>query len=639
MSRRTCRRADDPIASLAITMYGLRVVGLSSLTARLWGALAATARSAARQPWQLAAALVAGATICAVVGIVVSPWLGDLTTYGFHDWDAETSFRYLTKVSLLRYHEFPGWNPYACGGYPSWGYVEGATVLVSPWLPAYLWLSLPLALRVEVAGMALLGAVGAYLLASAFTPSRGARLLVVALWAVNGRWGLQVAAGHTWHLAYAWMPWCLYFYEIACQQRGRLAPIIGTGVCFALLVYAGGIYPLPHTVLLLGGYALLRALQERSVRPLLLLAGAGLVGFGLSAPKLLPMLNTMAGDPRLIPSIEKLDLGSFVTLLTSRDQGFFARPAPLQPYGWHEWGMYISAVGLGVLALGLVLVKGRRELALKLVGGLLAALGFGAFHKYAPWTLLHHVPLFRSQHVPSRFLYPAVLALGLVAAIGLGRLVQRFQHRAPWLDLAVVLAVTVLAVDVARVARKPMTSAMWMVPMPIPEGRVFHHEQDPPFGYERRDWAGPVLLAMMGNTGVLNCYGVPLSPDHPIVPLPQSDARYRGEIYLQGEGRADLAIWSPNRVVARISDAGHDTTLIYNMGYRRGWHSDAGPVTSRDGLIAVKLRPGSYRVALWYRPPRLWLGLAIAVLTVGTLLGLAKLRRRRLDLSVSGGKA
>jgi uncharacterized membrane protein len=75
------------------------------------------------------------------------------------------------------------------------------------------------------------------------------------------------------------------------------------------------------------------------------------------------------------------------------------------------------------------------------------------------------------------------------------------------------------------------------------------------------------------------------------------------------------------------------------MGYRRGWHSDAGPVTSRDGLIAVKLRPGSYRVALWYRPPRLWLGLAIAVLTVGTLLGLAKLRRRRLDLSVSGGKA
>jgi uncharacterized membrane protein YfhO len=114
---------------------------------------------------------------------------------------------------------------------------------------------------------------------------------------------------------------------------------------------------------------------------------------------------------------------------------------------------------------------------------------------------------------------------------------------------------------------------------------------------------------------------------------------YRGEIYPQGEGRADLAIWSPNRVVARINDAGRDTTLIYDMGYRRGWHSDAGPVTGSDGLIAVKLRPGSYRMTLWYRPPWLWLGLAIAVLTIGALLGLARLRRRKLDLSVSGGKA
>ena len=582
--------------------------------------------------WQLAAAVVAWAAMCTVVGIVVGPWLGDLTTFGFHDWDAETSFRYLTKLSLLRYHEFPGWNPYACGGYPSWGYIEGATVLVSPWLPAYLLLPLSLALRVEVAGMALVGAVGAYKLASAFTPSRGARLLVVALWAVNGRWGLQAASGHAWHLAYAWMPWCLYFFELARQRRGRLAPIAGAGVCFALLAYAGGIYPLPHTVLLLGSYALLCALQERSVRPLLLLGAAGLVGLGLSAPKLLPLLDTFAGDPRLIPSTEQLDLGAFVSLLTSRDQGFFSRPARVAPYGWHEWGMYISAVGLGIVAFGFVLVEGRRERALKLTGALLVVLGFGAFHPYAPWTLLHqHLPFFRSQHVPSRFLYPAVLVLGLVAAIGIGRLVHRRRHRAPWLDLVVALCVTVLAVDVALVARQPMASAMWMVPPPIPEGRTFHHEQEPPFQYKKRDWAGPVLLAMMGNTGVLNCYGVPRSPDRPIAPVPRGDPRYRGEVYLEGQGRAELASWSPNQVTARVTDAGSDSTLIYNMGYRHGWHSDAGPVTSRDGLLGVKLPPGARTVALWYRPPGLGLGLGLALLTAAALLGLVWLRRRRVE--------
>jgi hypothetical protein len=621
-------------------LYGSPVVGASSLTARLRRTVATLAGAARRQPWELAAALVAWATLCAVVGIVLSPWLGDLSTYGFHDWDAATSFRYLVKVSLLRYHEFPGWNPYACGGYPSWGYIESATVLVSPWLPAYLLLPLSVAIRVEALGMGLLGAVGAYVLAGAFTKSRGARLLVVALWAVNGRWGLQTASGHPWHLAYAWTPWCLYFYELARQRRGRLGPVVGAGACFALLVYAGAIYPLPHTVLLVGCYALLCTLQERSLRPLLLLAAAGSIGIGLSAPKLLPLLDTFAGDPRLIPSTEQLDLGAFVTLLTSRDQGFFSRPARVQPYGWHEWGMYISSVGLGVLGLGFVLVEGRRERALKIVGALLLVLGFGAFHRYAPWTLLHqHAPFFRSQHVPSRFLYPAVLVLALVAAIGLGRLVERRRHRAPWLDLAVALAVAWLAVDVARVAQLPMTSAMWMVPPTIPEGRTFHHAQEPPFQYKKRDWAGPVLLAMMGNTGVLNCYGVPRSPERPIAPLPRGDSRYRGELYLEGTGRAELTAWSPNHVSARLSDVGSDATLLYNMNYRNGWRSDAGKVFARHGLIAVRVPPGARSVELWYRPPGLGLGLLVAALTAAALFGLAWLRHRELGSARPEGAA
>jgi hypothetical protein len=69
--------------------------------------------------------------------------------------------------------------------------------------------------------------------------------LVVVLWAVNGRWALQTASGHTWHLAYAWMPWCFASYERARRlrvQRG-LGAYAGAGACLAMLVYAGGIYP------------------------------------------------------------------------------------------------------------------------------------------------------------------------------------------------------------------------------------------------------------------------------------------------------------------------------------------------------------------------------------------------------------
>jgi hypothetical protein len=340
-------------------------------------------------------------------------------------------------------------------------------------------------------------------------------------------------------------------------------------------------------------------------------------------------MHTFAGDPRLIESAERLDLGALITLLTSRDQGFFARPARVSPYGWHEWGMYISWAGLTLLALGFVLTEGRREQALKLVGALLVLLGLGAFHPLAPWPLLHeHLPVFRSQHVPSRFLYPAVLVLGLVAAAGLGRIVQRRRRSMPWLDVALVVGVAAIGIDVARVAELPMKSAMWMVPRPIPAGRTFQHEQEPPFQYQKRDWAGPVLLAMMGNTGVLNCYGVPRSDDRPIAARAPTDASYQGELYLlpvpgDGGGAAStvaIASWSPNRVVAELRDARAGSTLVYNMNFREGWRSDAGPVVPHEGLVAVAVPAGARSVSFWYRPPGLGTGTLIALFTVALLL-------------------
>ncbi len=567
--------------------------------------------------------------LVAVVWVVVRPWFDDPSTYGFHDWDVVTSYRYLVKVSLLEHHQFPGWNPYACGGYPSWGYVEGATNLVSPWLPAYLVLPLPWAIRVEVVGMGLLGAFGAYALGACFTKSHGARLLVAALWAVNGRWGLQTASGHAWHLAYAYLPWCLYFFERARGRTRRLRFLVMLAVCLALLVYGGGIYPLPHTVLILGCYAVLCSLQGRTVRPLWVLALGGLLALGLSAPKLLPILDTFAVDPRLIPSNERLSLGAFVTLLTDPDQRFYSRPAKVHPYGWHEWGMYISSAGVALLALGVVFVEGRRERAFKAIGLLLLVLGFGAFHKAAPWTLLHaHVPVFKSQHVPARFLYPAVLMLSVVTAAGLGRLIERRRRHFPWLDLALVAAVSLVGFDVARVARKPMKDAMWMVPPDIPADRPFHYSVNPPYQYKKRDWAGPMLLSMMANTGVLNCYGVPRAKGWKWAAAARGKRGYRGEAYVASGSPAEIVRFSPNEVIVRSPEVADGDLLVLNMHHRAGWHAEVSAsatgradlqVQAHRRLIAARVPAGAQEVTFWYRPPGLWTGLGLAGCTIGLL--------------------
>jgi hypothetical protein len=580
-----------------------------------------------------------------MIFLVMAPWFKSFSTFGFHDWDAQTAHRYLALISMVRYHEFPGWNPFACGGFPAWGYVEADTIVVSPFLPFYLVLPLSAALRVEVLGMAVISATGAWAAASRFSSSHAARALCAVLWAVNGRWALQAAAGHTWHLAYAWMPWCLFFFERARMGRlstsggppgqPRLSPgaprvwdLAGGGLSLAMLVYSGGIYPLPHTVLFLGLYASLLVVVERSVRPLLTLAVLGALGVALSAPKLLPLLDGFGKAPRLIESTEMLDPGALVSLLTSRDQGFGSRPARVSPYGWHEWGMYISTAGALTLLAGVIFVQGRREAVLKAVGVVFFVLGFGAFHPDAPWTWLHqHAPVFRSQHVPSRFLYTAVLVFALVAAAGIGRVVVRRGRSLPWLDAAAALLVCFLAVDIGKVAQLPMSAAMWMVPPDrIPSDGPFHFEQEPPFQYKRRDWAGPMYLAMLGNTGVINCYGAPPFDRKGARPVGAPD--YHGEVWLTGKGTARIAAWSPNHVVVDVDGAEAGSFLVYNMNYDEGWRSDGGPVVPRNNAVATPLAGGSARVTLRYRPPYLGLGVASAALAVAFLVWL---RRRERD--------
>ncbi len=290
------------------------------------------------------------------------------------------------------------------------------------------------------------------------------------------------------------------------------------------------------------------------------------------------------------------------------------------------------------MALGLVFVEGRRERAFKAVGLLLLVLGFGAFHKAAPWTLLHeHVPVFKSQHVPARFLYPAVLVLALVTAAGIGRIIDRRRRRLPWLDLVLTLAVSLLAFDVAQVAQKPMRDAMWMQAPDIPAGRPFHFSVNPPFQYQKRDWAGPMLLSMMANTGVLNCYGVPRAKGWKWAAAARRGRGYRGEAYLEGGAKAEVAHFSPNQVRVSLPETAAGDVLVLNMHHRSGWHAEVNagaqghqPLVVRPlrRLISAQVPAGAREVTFWYRPPGLMLGLGLCAVTVG-LLAVPWWRRRK----------
>ena len=325
----------------------------------------------------------------------LKPFFTDLQTFGFHDWDSHCAYRYITRLAL-RHGEGPWWHPYISGGYPAWGYVEGATNFISPYLPIYLLFPIQIAVRLETAGSAVTALVGAYLLTSRFTRSAALRALVAVLFALNGRWALQMTAGHTWHMRYALLPWVFLVFDIAVERKNLRWAVYG-GMIMALMIYMGGIYPAPHTALTLGVYALVVSVLYRSMQPLWALAVVGTTAFGFAAPKLLPIFDTMSRTPRTINSPETVDVNQLLVMMTEHNQPFYGKPVAVPIHGWHEYGLYIGWAGVAVLVTGVLFARRPRGQALRMAGLVAFLLGMGSFHPSAPWPLLHQLPMFSSQ--------------------------------------------------------------------------------------------------------------------------------------------------------------------------------------------------------------------------------------------------
>jgi hypothetical protein len=545
----------------------------------------------------------------------VKPFFADMKTFGFHDWDSHAAYRYITVLALKAF-EGPWWDPYISGGYPAWGYVEGATNFISPYLPAYLLLPIHWALRVETVGSTATALAGAFFLASRFTKSAALSALVAVLFALNGRWALQMTAGHTWHMRYALLPWVFLVFDIGLA-RGKLKWAVYGGMIMALMIYMGGIYPAPHTALTLGVYALVIAILERTVKPLVALAVLGTTAFGFAAPKLLPIFATMSRTPRLIHSPETVDIHQLLVMMTDPNQSFYARPVTVPIHGWHEYGIYIGWTGVAVIALGLLFARQVRGQAVRMAGLGALLLGMGTFHPNAPWALMHKLPLFASQWVPSRYLYPMVLLLALAFVSAVGPVVDRLITRRGFIDLALLVPVLFVALDVAEVASNTMSIAFHLIPPDeIPHSAEFHQEQRSPYQYKNPDpHAESVLLAMFANVGVVLAYGTPLfEGGHSIG---RGSPEYRGEAHLaEGPGEARIVRWTPSSATIAVTGANPGALVVYNQNADPGWSANGQPAGEWRQLVAAPVPAGgSGQIVFRYYPPGLNRGLALFFLT------------------------
>jgi hypothetical protein len=511
-------------------------------------------------------------------------------------------------------------------------------------------MSLPHALRIEVWGSALVSAVGAWMLAGRFTRSPAARALVVVAFAVNGRWALQIAAGHTWHLVYGWTPWALYFFDRAvgadpAQAPPRKRDVALTGAVLALMVYGGGIYPLPQTAFVMLLYGLFLAATRRSFRPIGVGLLSAVIALGLSAPKLFPIIEVLLRFPRLLDSTETLDLTAFVQILTSHDQDMSSRPANVSAYGWHEWGMYVGWAVVAVLTLGTLFGRGIRESPFKWAALVALMLAFGSFDPYAPWPLLRHFPVFKSQHVPSRWMYPALLMLLAITAGVVERILRRSGPARGWIEVLLVPCVAWVAYDIATVARQPATH-MFATKMPAITDSLgpFHTEVHLPseLAYSS-DYAPPSLPAEMANIGTIDCGTFPglnvyvrdqtgrLSG---LGAHGRGDPSYKGEAYIaDGVGQAAIESFTPNEIVVSVTGAQAGEHVLLNQNWDAGWSANGTPASNWSDVAAAQIHGPTARVVFRYRPHTLYAGIGALFATLAALAFAWRSNRRAIAAS------
>jgi hypothetical protein len=551
------------------------------------------------------------------------------------DWDRHLSYLEASTRAWLAYRELPFWNPFPCGGLPLLAHPES-----SVWSPFYLvslLLSPVVFIRWYVAIHHLIAVLGMWLLATRCLRRVGldvrAAPLAVCLFAASTVFPLHLAEGHFEWVPAAYLPWIILFFDQALGERQwHRACLAGVGL--ALMIGEGATYPATQIAMFIVFYAVVLALQERRLRPLLVAALVLGTAACFAAPKLVPMLEFISRRPRLMPSNEVTPLVGLLQSFVSRHQ-MVSWQAPWMSWGWHEHGHYVGLLGLGLAVFGTI-VGGRRARALAVVALAFLFLAAGRFASWAPWALLHNLPGFRSQHVPSRFMLMALFALALLAAHGLAvlgtTLIGRYRG---WFFVAIVLLVCVDDFAVRQGILKPaqcITPEQWspsvsrresiLTLQQSPAEIVCHNPQGESCGCSSTATAARAGIALIDVYEPLCPRADPAAYAGRLPGLMSATAAgYQGEAWLEPPTGVARVTYSSSNVIGVDVDAREPSTLVLNRNADTGWsvaNTELGsPFADEQQRLVLRVPAGVHTVKLRYRPPGLLWGLILLAAGLG----------------------
>src|SRR5271167_1429648 len=158
------------------------------------------------------------------------PLLAHLTTAGtFDDWDQNSASQWSAYWVLHRYHQFPLWNPFECGGMPLLG--DPQSHFLTPWFFLTMVFGPVVGLHLEVIIYNAIAWAGGYVLGRVLGMRRISAICTATAFAGSSWFFLHASEGHVVLIVMVYLPWIVAAGWTA-SERGKLRYV---AICGALI--------------------------------------------------------------------------------------------------------------------------------------------------------------------------------------------------------------------------------------------------------------------------------------------------------------------------------------------------------------------------------------------------------------------
>jgi hypothetical protein len=447
--------------------------------------------------------------------IFLAPILVHIHYWGIYDWDSTAAVIAIGRDSILKYGQWPLWNPYAGGGIPLIG--DPVIFPLSPLVPLILFFGPVIGIKLLALVCMIIGLVGTFKLAREWGIKTSGAYLAALVFMFSSHLSLKIASGTMEYYGQCWLPWILIFAGRVIDDRGKgiknsILTAIFLGFAF---LYGGSFHPLLNIILLVI-FFLIRAIQLRRPRALLSLGLILFLFISLISIRLLPVLETSKSAWRLV-SHDGMQAESFLVLpatFLDRDQALRspAREERLRSpnsENWEEYGCYIGWLPLFLAALGFATWKKKRVLlGILLIFFLLLYLGH--LSPINLWFLFHRLFLFRWLRLPSRCSYIISFLLALLAGYGLGKLEDYLHTWSPkkiWRIGLSGLILLFVFVDLVIISRPLLKITYTAMPQPVKSGEFVQRAEPIWISLYRMEMGSHLYMKYLRNQAELAaCY-------------------------------------------------------------------------------------------------------------------------------------